>query len=155
MKQTKILIITALAALLLAQCNLAAARENLKNCKYSLEDVHIKGMSFTGMDLGLVVGVENTNQSEVIVDRMDVDIFLDQKNIGKANNSERIAIKAGEKKAVEFKLKSSFAQMGTALISNLKGSGEIPYKLQGTAYVQIPLVGEVAFPFAVEDVLKK
>ncbi|MCB1172894.1 MAG: LEA type 2 family protein [Leptospiraceae bacterium] len=156
MSVKKLPILLVLASLFaLAQCNVIAARQNLKNCKFSLEDVSLENMSFSGIDLGIVIGVENVNPAAVIVDRMDATIFLDGQEVGKGQNSSRVEIPAGEKKEVSFKLHSGYGQVGTALLSNLKGSGEIPYKLVGTAYLDVPLVGQMQFPFVVEDTLKR
>ena len=136
-------------------CQLVQARENLKNCKFSLEDVGISSFSFTNMTLDFKVGIENSNASNVVVDRMDMDIILDGQDLGKGKTAERVEIPAGIKKSISVKLDTTMSQVGSSLLSALRSSGPIPYKINGTAYMAVPLVGEIPFPFTVEDKIEK
>lgn len=156
MKRFTQVTLISLVLLFVTQCAIIDARRNLKNCNFSLEDVAIKNMSLSGVDLEFQIGIDNPNPSAVVMDKLDMDIFLKDQNIGKGQNETRVEVPAGEKRTIKLGLKSSYAQLGTALMSSLRSDGPIPYKLQGTAHLQIPLVGgSVPFPFSVEDELQR
>lgn len=153
--QFKLFFILAILFYFTISCQFQQARENLKNCKFSLEDVGIKKISFSSVDLEILVGIKNPNDSEVVVDRMDMEIFLDGKHIGKGSNNSRVDIPSGSLKTIKLDLQTTLSQIGTTLLSTLKSSDAIPYKLNGTAYLKVPLVGEIPFDFTVEDKIEK
>lgn len=156
MNQLKRISVILLSAILISQCAILDARRNLKNCNFSLEDVSVQNMSLAGVELILAIGIDNPNSSAVIMDKLDMDVFLNNQNVGKGHHAQKVEIPSGTKKNVNLQLKASYAQMGTALMGALRGNGPIPYKLVGTAHLQIPLVGgSLPFPFTVEDQLER
>ena len=143
-------ILICLAILGTVGCAIRQARENLRNCEFDLEGLHLLGYSLTAVELQIDVGIRNPNETEVILDRMDFKVFADGDEIGTGQNEGRTEIAPGDRAVVPLKLNATLGTLGSALFRSLTAGRAIQLRVQGTAYVET-ILGELPVPFTIEE----
>lgn len=133
---------------LTASCGMQRKRDNLKNCKFTFEDVAFETLGFTEIKFRLKLGVENPNEEEVVLDRMDFEVLAEQKEIARGQQKDGTVIGAGEKKPVEIAFVTSPMKLGSGLLATLTTLGKADWRVKGTAYVDF-LLKEIPVPFDV------
>ncbi|MCB1303540.1 MAG: LEA type 2 family protein [Leptospiraceae bacterium] len=142
-------IVLVLAVLATAgDCAFQRMRENLKNCKFDLDSVQVKEVSFSAIKLGIDVGIENPNPEQVILDQLVFDLYSNDKKLGSGKHNETAVVAPSERKVVNIDFETSLSNVGMGLIQTLQ-SGRATYRLDGTAYLQT-FLGKVPVPFSIE-----
>lgn len=140
------LLVFAAVVVLTASCGMQRKRDNLKNCKFTFEDVAFETLGFTEIKFRLKLGVENPNEEEVVLDRMDFEVLAEQKEIARGQQKDGTVIGAGEKKPVEISFVTSPMKLGAGLLATVTTLGKADWRVKGTAYVDF-LLKEVPIPF--------
>src|SRR5208337_3299594 len=68
-----------ITAIVIFSCSYLNQRLNIKTCKFSLIKVDVQKFGFTGLTLGLHVMITNPNTIEVKIDKMDFDLYIEDK----------------------------------------------------------------------------
>ncbi len=133
-------------AVLTATCGMQRKRDNLKNCKFTFEDVTFETLGLTEIKFRLKMGLENPNDEEVVLDRMDFEVLAQNREIAKGQQKDGTVIGPNEKKPVEISFTTSPMKLGAGLLSTITTLGKADWRVKGTAYVDF-LLKEVAVPF--------
>jgi len=80
----------------LLSCSLIQQRVSLANCKFSLKSASLKGVDFSGFDLGIILNVQNPNEIDAVLDRITGTIKLDGYKIADVSNSYKRTIRREE-----------------------------------------------------------
>lgn len=115
----------------------------LKNCDFKLKNVDIEKIDLLGFALDLVfdVDVNNPNEIEVVIDKFDIELALNDNPVGKGSSPNKISIAAKENKSVPLRTKIEFRGTYKAIKSIIKDK-EFDYLLKCTVYA-----GEIPFSF--------
>ncbi|MCP4130320.1 MAG: hypothetical protein GY754_05005 [bacterium] len=114
----KFIIIT-LAVLVMTSCATLKqnieARKNLKNCKYELVTVKLKkvdldGISVKSLYFDLHLKITNTTKSEVALDRVEGNIFLDRYQTSKISHKKFVRIKPSQSAVEVIEIMVPFKQ---------------------------------------------
>lgn len=149
--KTLLYIIEIFFIIMISSCQAKSIRENLKNCKYEIKSVKIENITFPAIELDAVLSIYNPNKTEVAVDRMDVDFYLEKKFVGSAKNSQSIIIQPYFIEQIHLQINTTFSEVGFLLLATLKSQGPIYYEIKGIVYFNVPLIGELPVPIYVED----
>lgn len=133
-----------------AGCSAIAKRQALENCRFDLESVDIVRAGFAGVEMRFLVGIENPNPIDVVVDRLEFELFTGGKKIGQGVHQERIDVPPGASETIALDVKASASELGIALLTAITSNSGVDYKVQGTAFVET-ILGEFPYPFTVED----
>lgn len=143
----KKIIIVSLVVFLLSGCGFLARRAALRNCQYSLKSVELSEATLTDMTLALGVATKNTNETEVEVDRMNYEFFINGKKAFEGSMGQGVKIAPGKTETVTTIVNLNYIELGGALAKAVKEE-QANYDLRGTAYLSSSL-GTFAFPFFV------
>jgi LEA14-like dessication related protein len=143
----KKIIIVCTVVFLLSGCGFLARRAALKNCQYSLNTVELSEATLTDMTLALGVATKNTNETEVEVDRMNYEFFINGKKAFEGSMGQGVKIAPGKTETVTTSVNLNYIELGSALAKAVKDE-QADYDLRGTAYLSSSL-GTFAFPFVV------
>jgi LEA14-like dessication related protein len=136
-------------SLIVCSCSYLNQRLYVKNCTFSLTQVDIQKFGLTGVTLGLYLTITNPNTIEVRIDKMDVDLYIEnKKTIRVAFNPA--AIEPKKSKKVRAALVIPYSAVGMTIIDDLKNKGKISYRLAGNITMNTPL-GAVSFPVTISE----
>ncbi len=145
-------VVAALALILFttaAACGVREKRENLKNCEFELENLEVVNFGFSQVDLLVHVGVQNPNPSDVVVDRLEFELFTGDNKVAEGKHSENITVAAGDKGVVKLEVATTPAQLGTTLMQALMSGGGVDYRVEGIVYLDT-ILGEIPYPINIE-----
>ena len=148
-RQSTLVLALAVAILSASSCGVRDKRENLKNCEYELENLEVGSFSFTAVELIVHVGVKNPNPSDVVVDRLDFELFTGNDKVAEGKHLENVVIPAGERKVVKLDVKTSTSQVGNTLLRALMSGGAVDYRVEGIVYLDT-ILGEIPYPIKIE-----
>lgn len=131
---------------LTASCGMQRKRDNLKNCKFTFEDVTFETLGLTEIKFRLKLGLENPNEEEVVLDRMDFEVLAEKREIAKGQQKDGTVIGPKEKKPIEIAFATSPMKLGAGLLTTITTLGKADWRVKGTAYVDI-LLTEMSVPF--------
>ena len=81
-----------------------------------------------------MLGVTNPNPYDVLVDRLEFDVFINGSDVGDTVHEEKLTVNPGARELLTLKLTTSPAQVGAGLaVVALKG--KVQYRLKGYAVV--------------------
>ncbi len=115
----KALILIALLSLFSTSCGTLQqniqARKNLAKCKYDFKKLELVKVSLKGLKPKWVhfdgyLEITNRAGSEVALDRVEGDIYLDRYKTSKISHPRFVRIPAGEKKTEKIRLKVDFGK---------------------------------------------
>ncbi|OHD65448.1 MAG: hypothetical protein A2176_12985 [Spirochaetes bacterium RBG_13_51_14] len=131
----------------MASCTSLKQRLSIKKCTFKLADVNIGTVSLSDMTMGLRVAIVNPNDIEVIMDRMDLDLYIgDVKTVNIVFNG--VTIPPRQTKTVNAMLTIPYKIMGMSAAGIAGRSGDIQYRLSGTVSMST-LLGVVRFPVTI------
>lgn len=132
-----------------ASCGIREKRENLKNCEFELENLEVANFGFSQVDLLVHVGVQNPNPSEVVVDRLEFELFTGENKVADGKHSENLTVPAGEKRVIKIEVATTPSQLGNTLLKALMSGGGVDYRVEGTVYLDT-ILGEIPYPVSIE-----
>jgi LEA14-like dessication related protein len=138
-----------ITAIIIFSCTYLNQRLYIKTCKFSLVKVDVRKFGLTGLTLGLHVMITNPNAIEVRIDKMDFDLYIEDKKTVMVTFGQA-AIEPNKAKTVVAALVIPYRMLGMSLVGNLKTMGKINYKLAGEVGINTPL-GAVSVPVIVSE----
>ena len=130
-------------------CGVREKRENLKKCEFELRDLEIVNFGFSKVDLLVHVGVKNPNTSDVVVDRLEFELFTGASKVADGKHQENVTIPAGEDRVVKLDVTTTPGQVGSTLMKALMSGGSVDYRVQGIVYLDT-ILGEIPYPVNIE-----
>jgi len=120
------------------------------NCEYDFAgvDPHFDLLEFD-VDLDVGVEVENPNEVDVIFDKMEIDFYINETNVGKGEPTFGDTIPSGATDTLYFTMNFTLIQLGQTLWDALV-AGSAAYELVGTVYFDTR-VGEFDFPITIKE----
>lgn len=149
----RVLIITIMAAVLLAGMTGCAVMEQIQqrlaiqNCKFRLENVRAHSFSLTDMSIDLDIGVTNPNPISVIIDKLDLMLFINDRETLNANFGGR-TINTNESITLNTSLRLPYLQVGMAIVDIIKRKEKVNYKLEGGVHLN-SAYGTFRFPVTI------
>lgn len=138
-------------SLLLHQCasNPIDRRKELKNCDFMLGRVKVESIGLNSLTTQVNIDIFNPNQIDVVLDKMDVDLYVNDRMVGRGFNREKITIKSNDKTRVVLGLNLKYTGTYKAIKELLKDENDLTYQLKGKVYYQT-IFGDITFPFETE-----
>ena len=128
-------------------CSYLDQRLSANKCKFNIISIDIRDFSLTGMTIGLSVDITNPNKIDVVIDKMVLDLYIeDIKTVNVTFNE--VTIPPKKTKTVNADLAIPYSIMGMSLIDEIKNKGRIQYRLSGIAYMNTRL-GVVTYPVTI------
>jgi LEA14-like dessication related protein len=124
-------------------------RENLKKCEFEIDGLEIVTLNFSKLDLLVHVSARNPNASDVIVDRLEFELFTGERKVAAGRHHENIIIPAGERKVLKLEVSTTPGQVGSTLFQALLSGGAMDYRVRGTVYLDT-VFGEIPYPLDIE-----
>jgi len=128
-------------------CTSLQQRLSLKNCKFALTQVDIRGFTFSDMTLGLLITVTNPNALDVKIDKMNLDLYIEDQKTVKVT-FDPVTIQSHKTKTVTAALVIPYYMIGMPVIQGIKNKAEINYKLAGTVTLDT-FLGAISFPVTI------
>lgn len=128
-------------------CDFIESRKLAKKCRFALEGVEIGKFSFSGVTIGLTIAITNPNKKEVVMDRMDLYLYIE--DVKTANLLlDGGTVPPGQTKRVDAAVSIPYSTIGISLPGLMKEGSVIRYRLAGTLYMKTSM-GEMRFPVTV------
>ncbi|MDD3626514.1 MAG: LEA type 2 family protein [bacterium] len=127
-------------------------RKNLEKCKFEIDSAKLGKLSLNGIDLKLKINITNPNNTKVIVDRFDYEVFANEKYLGTGSNKEKFNIAANGSYVFNTTLFLGFNNLGS-FIKELINKDEVEYKVKGMFYIDTPL-GTIKYPVEITKIEK-
>jgi len=140
-------LVSCVAILLLTGCAFLARRAALKNCEFSLKSVDLADFTLTDMTLAVGVAAKNTNDIDVIMDRLAYEFFINGKKAFEGSMGQGVNIAPGMTETLNTSLSFNYIELGVAIGQAVKDK-QAKYDMRGTAYLSSS-IGTFAFPFFV------
>lgn len=119
-------------------------RKELKNCDFAIKNVRIENLGLTSLTLKLTVDIYNPNRIDVILDKLDVDIWINDNYVGKSVNEQKREIKIGTSENVELVFHIDYAG-AYKTYKDIKKGEKPHYRFKGTVYFST-IFGDIGFP---------
>jgi LEA14-like dessication related protein len=119
----------------------------IQNCKFRLDNVRAHGFSLTDMEVELDIGVTNPNPISVIIDKLDLLLFINNRETLSANFGGR-TINTNENIILTTSLRIPYLKVGMAIIDIIKRKEKVNYKLEGGVYIN-SAYGSFRFPVTI------
>lgn len=131
-----ILIIT-----LLTTFSCSSFKKVVKAPKVMLEDVKISSMRMNGLNLEIILGVQNPNGIDFDVKNLIYTLDINEKEVTSGKMIGSVLVKAKEKTLVSVPLTLKFSDILSSALMFLKQEG-MPYRVKGSAEI-----GPFTIPF--------
>ncbi len=116
--------------------------------KVELQDVRITNLSFSNLDLDVVLEVENPNNIDFDVKNLKYTLDINSKTVTTGSYKEKVLVKSKTKTLVSLPLKLAYKDILDSAVLFIKKEG-MPYKIQGSAEI-----GPFTIPFNDTGTLK-
>jgi len=134
-------------------CSLIQQRLTLANCKFSMKSASLKGVDLSGFNLEIILNVQNPNEIDAVLDRINGTVKLDGYKIADISNSYKRVIKAGGSADVPIDVRVEFSSLGSALnaVSDIVQKRRANVSFEGKGYVDynIPVLGRRSFSYPI------
>jgi len=132
--------------ILLTACSgMVDRRKELKNCDFNIRSVRIENLGLTSLTLKLTIDIYNPNRIDVVLDKLDVNIWINDNYVGKSVNEAKMTINTGESKDVPLVFNIKYAG-AYKTYQDIKKGEKLIYKFKGNVYFNT-IFGDIAFPF--------
>lgn len=129
---------------LLSSCAELVQRLAILNCKYAFEDIAAVNIGLSALDIKLSIRIDNPNPSNVILDRLGFEFFINDGRIFQGVMGNRLEVPAKGSSVLDHIIRISYLEVGMAVIQAIKEKSAT-YRLTGTAHFDTPL-GQFSFP---------
>jgi len=120
-------------------------RKELKNCDFNISSARIENLGLTSLTLKLTLDIYNPNRIDVVLDKLDVAIWINDIYVGKSINEEKMEIKTGESKDVPVVFHIEYAGV-YKVFKDIKNKEKLKYQFKGQVYFST-IFGDITFPF--------
>lgn len=142
-----IALLPAFMAVVIGSCASIDQRRAAQRCRFEIARVDVADFSLSYLNLSLLVNVTNPGKRDAVIDRMDLDLYIENK---KTVNVifDGITVPSGETRSMNAIMAIPFSIMGMQLADATRNNGGIHYRLAGIAYMKTA-VGVVRFPVTI------
>lgn len=126
---------------LLLSISCSSLKKVIEPPKVMLEDVLIKSMGLKGLNLEIVLGVQNPNSIDFDVKNLVYSLDINDKEVTSGKMSESVLVKAKKKTIVSVPLTLKFSDILSSALMFLKQEG-MPYRVKGSVEI-----GPFTIPF--------
>lgn len=130
--------------LLLAGCTLFAKRGGLKNCEFRFKGLEVTDFSLPEMTLTVMVSAKNTNDVDVVVDKLSYELFINGKKALRGLMGQGVTIAPGETGTLNTTVTLNAVELGPTIAWAVKEK-KAKYDLSGTVHLESSR-GTFAFP---------
>ncbi|MBC7429132.1 MAG: LEA type 2 family protein [Bacteriovorax sp.] len=109
--------------------------------KVKLDNVNIVKMAMTGVDLEIVLGVQNPNNIDLDVKNLTYTLAVKDKEITSGKLKEKVVVKGKQKTVVSLPLTIKYSDLLSSAVMFLKQEG-MPYRVKGSVEI-----GPFTIPF--------
>lgn len=121
------------------------SRKAIKNCDFTIHTVQVEKLGLTSFTLRLNVDIYNPNTIDVILDKIEVDVWINDRYVGKGVNRAKRTIEPGQSKNVPLHLSIKYTG-AYETIQDIKVGEKLNYKFKGKVYFNT-VICNVSFPF--------
>jgi LEA14-like dessication related protein len=117
----------------------------------SVYDVTFRGVGLRGTDWDITLDIYNPNSVPITFDRATFNVYINNANVGTGNILQTLSIPANSHAYPRVTVTVSYGGGlvgGWEYIKGKLGGGRVQLKLEGNAYVNVPVLGDVAIPFS-------
>jgi LEA14-like dessication related protein len=133
---------------LAAGCGPIDKRKALKDCEFKLDDVEVKDVSLSDVDMLVELSVYNPNDTEVIIDRFSYKLWSDKNPIAEGWHRKQEHLGPGEDKVIPLTMKTPLKNLGKGVLNQITNAGNVTYTLQANVYLNT-FLGELEIPVTV------
>jgi hypothetical protein len=148
----KRILLLSLVCISLFSCSLLESiqqRIAVKNCQWDFVEAAAHSFSLTDMKVDLKISAMNPNQVEVVIDRLDLMLFINERQTVKADFAGT-SININQTKTLTTTLTVPYITVGMAIIDILRKNQPVKYRLDGTVYIDTRL-GTFSFPITIYE----
>ncbi|MEW6025833.1 MAG: LEA type 2 family protein [Planctomycetota bacterium] len=120
-------------------------RQAIKNCDFTISTIRLESLGLTSLTLRLDVDVYNPNEINLIIDKLEVDIWINDRYVGRSINRLQRTINPGESKNVPLHLHLKYAG-AYKTFKDYQDGKKLTYKFKGKIYFNT-VICNVEFPF--------
>lgn len=128
----------------LAGCTFLAKRGSLKNCEFGFKGVEVTDFSLPKMTLTVMVTAKNTNDIDVVVDKLSYELFINGKKALTGLMGQGVTIRPGETGILNTSVTLDAVELGPTIVWAVK-EGKAKYDLSGNVHLGSSR-GTFAFP---------
>ena len=125
---------------------------SVKMPKISLKNIQVKKLSFSGIDLGVVVNINNPNILGFTLQEFDYNLTLAGKKVAAGQNKNAVIIPQKGVGTLNIPMKLNFSSLGSVITKAIR-QGEIGYVLEGNAALKTDF-GQGRLPFNTKGITK-
>jgi LEA14-like dessication related protein len=129
-------------------CKMIEQRKAIKDCKFDLEKVEVRDVTLKDITLLAYVGIENPNDDQVILDRIDFTLYSDKTKLADGTHEKQLKIQPGTREVTPVNVRSPLKNLGAGLLSAVTKSGDVTYTMTGTVYVDT-WIGTIEYPLKI------
>lgn len=113
-----------------------------------LGSLKLKNISFTGADLELKLNIDNPNNFNLLMNKLDYNFSINGTTWAKGLTQNTMNIKEKGESAITIPVSLSFSKMGRTIYNVIMGNEKLNYDLKGNLDVNssLPLLGQVNLP---------
>jgi LEA14-like dessication related protein len=128
-------------------CGWVERRKALKSCDFTIHDVALDDVRLRSATIRLDLLVYNPNDIDVVVERMDLCLYADDRCVARTHNPSGVTIPPYQKRPLTVLSDVSYVDSAAALVALVRhGPGN--YQLRGTVHLTSAL-GEIPYDLAV------
>lgn len=121
-----------------------AQRQAIQQARFHLKNVAVQGFDLSGANLAVTLEIENPTNTQIVLDRLDYTIFLNEQRMVGGFTDRRITVPASDVRPVTFTTFVRFADVG-AQLQRVVTQGITSYRLEGVGHFDTPF-GTIDYP---------
>ncbi|MBD3286358.1 hypothetical protein GF359_07375 [candidate division WOR-3 bacterium] len=137
-----VVVAAAMTALGMSVCGRVA----VFNCNYDFAGIEPQ-WELTRVDLDMGIEVENPNEIDVIIDKMDVDLLINSEKVADGTPTFADTIPSGVTDTLTITMSLSYLDVATSIIDAIE-DGSAVYKLDGRIFFNTRM-GEHEYPITI------
>jgi LEA14-like dessication related protein len=145
MKNTAKLGLSGGLLLLLAACAAVKTAVDFKKPNVQVTGANLTGLNFDGAQLDLLLDIENPNPAGFTLQGFDYQFSVEGSQVLAGQQRKQLSIDAAKHSAVPLPVSMKFADI-YKVMSSLAQREEMPYDLNATVYLDLPVLGVQPFP---------
>lgn len=111
----------------------------------SVQDVRVRGLSLSGVDLVFNLEVDNPNAFEVVLGRIDWGLAVAGRSLLSGEQREGLEIPAEGRHTTDVPVRLNFVELFRSY-ETLRGRDRADYELGADLWFEVPVVGAVRVP---------
>lgn len=127
-------------------------RKAIEQARFSLRNVQLLGLDLVGANLLVTVQLENPTETEMVLDRIDYTLFVNDLKAFEGDVKEKTTVPPGQSRPLPIRVTLAYADIGTQ-IRGLIATGQVrSWGLKGAAHFDTP-IGTIDYPIDLHRVM--